>query len=156
MKQLKDIIEGLKVNSKSKIDTYSEYPKTKGELLDILKERLAKDKDANLNDINVSKIDTMFMLFDQLDPHNIKIDKWDVSNVNNMTFMFIDCENFDADLSNWDVSNVESMYSMFNGCKKFKGEGLENWNVSNQAKKDMKNMFDECESLIKKPSWYKE
>ena len=157
MKQLKEIIqEKLKVNSKTKIDTYSEHPKTKGELLDILKERLSKDKNVDLNDIDVSQIDTMFMLFDQLDPHNIDISKWNVSNVKNMTFMFIDCENFDCDLSEWDVTNVESMYSMFNGCKKFKGEGLENWNVSNKAKNDMRNMFDDCKSLIKTPKWYRE
>ncbi len=44
-----------------------------------------------------------------------------------MSFMFHNCENFNSDLSKWDVSKVENM----------------SW------------MFDGCDSLSKKPDWYK-
>ena len=43
---------------------------------------------------------------------------------------------------------------MFCNCKKFEGKGLEKWNVSNV--KFMQGMFDDCDSLKNKPSWYKE
>lgn len=57
---------------------YTCKPKDKFELRKILEERLAKDKDANLNDIDVSQITDMGYedfrdntgLFEKLDPHN--------------------------------------------------------------------------------------
>ena len=129
MKSLKEIIlEKLKIGSKTKVITYSCHPKDKNELIDIIKERLDKDKDANLNDIDVSKIIDMSKLFKGLKPHNIDISEWDVSNVETMDDMFYNCDKFNCDLSKWDVSNVENMNYMFGGCK----------------------------SLKNKPSWYKE
>ena len=154
---------------------------TRNELRKILEERLSKDKNANFNDLDVSEIIDMGLngtigLFENLDPHNIKIDKWDVSNVKYMRCMFYRCSNFNADLSNWDVSNVEDMTSMFYSCKNFNSD-LSNWNVSkveyidnmfydcvnfnsNLNKWDVSNfrnmykMFNGCKSL-NKPSWYK-
>ena len=146
------INEKLKINKLSKIQ-YNYYPKNLDELRKILKERLAKDKNANLNDIDVSKITNMSRLFQDLDPHNINISDWDVSNVENMYCMFSWCGNFDSDLSDWDVSNVEIMNGMFYKCTKFTGEGLENWKVSKDTGKY--DMFGDCPSLKNKPSWYK-
>ena len=199
-------------------DVKLECPKNKNELRKILKERLAKDKNADLNDIDVSQITDMgpiktlnsygeihTYLFQDLDPHNIDISQWDVSNVTNMECLFYGCENFDCDLSNWNVKNVENtsfmfgrcenfkgnglekwkflklnnsrsmfsgcknfdcnlsnwdmsnvtdMHQMFFKCKKFKGIGLNKWKVSNNL--IYKHIFYECDSLINKPSWYKE
>ena len=90
-------------------------PKDKDELIKIIEERLDKDKDANLNDIDVSGITDMFNLFLDLDPHNIDISEWDVSNVKDMTMMFCD-SNFNNDISNWDVSNVKDMDYIFVEC----------------------------------------
>jgi len=180
------ITERLHITKKTNI--YKYFPKTKEELREILEERLAEDKDADLNDIDVSKITDMgkinsyglsYGLFESLDPHNIKLDKWDVSNVTDMKwmfydcvdfnsdlsnwnvsnvtdmcFMFYDCENFNTDLSNWDVSNVRSMKAMFFMCKNFEGKGLEKWNISKVI--NMNYMFDKCTSLQNKPIWYKE
>ena len=146
--------------------------------------KLIKERgdDANLNDINTSKITDMSKLFLGLNHiiliHNIDISEWNVSNVKDMTLMFYKCEKFNCYLGNWDVSNVMRTTSMFSGCKKFTGKGLENWNVSKCT--NMNWMFDECEkfycdlnnwnisnttdtywmfnacgSLINKPSWYK-
>ena len=157
MKNLKDVItERLHITKQTGI--YNYFPETREELKEILKERLAKDKDADLNDIDVSKITDIgivngYGLFEGLDPHNIKLDKWDVSNVTNMSYIFYYCYNFNSDLSNWDVSKVEDMKGMFFRCKKFEGKNLEKWDVSKI--KDMTDMFYGCDSLKNKPSWYK-
>ena len=132
---------------------YSCRPKTKDELRKILKERLKENKNADLNDIDVSEITNMDYLFYGLDPHNIDISEWDVSNVINMRSMFIYCWKFNSDLSKWDVSNVTNMFDMINGCKEFNSD-LSKWDVSNVT--DMRDMFYNCDSLKNKPSWYKE
>ena len=120
------IQEKLVINKDSKIkQKYSCKPRNLDELKLILQERLKEDKNANLNDIDVSNIDSMFALFDHLDPHNIDISEWDVSNVENMSLAFIECEHFDCDLSKWDVSNVTNMLNMFDTCTNFTGNGLE-------------------------------
>ena len=129
---------------------YTHQPKDKVELRKILEERLANDKNANLNDIDVSEITDMgededIGLFEDLDPHNINISDWDVSNVKTMKRLFWNCENLDCDLSGWDVSNVEEMTGMFTNCFMFKGEGLEHWNVSKVEY--MSGMFYNCIKL---------
>ena len=147
------IQERLVINSKSKANQYTCQPKSWLELRNILKERLKKDKDANLNDIDVSQIKDMHNLFLTLDPYNIDISKWDVSNVEDMGSMFDGCGHFNADLSKWNVSNVKYMSFMFEWCENFNCD-LSDWNVSNV--KDMRWMFDFCKSLKKLPSWYNE
>jgi len=153
---------------------------TRDELRAILEERLAEDKNADFNDLDVSEITDMGYdscgLFEDLDPHNIKIDKWDVSNVKNMGYMFQFCENFNSDLSKWDVSKVQNMNEMFYECNRF-NSNLSKWDVSNVKDmgymfyncekfnsdlskwdvsnvKDMDSMFRGCNSLKNKPSWY--
>ena len=158
MKKLDNyIIEKLKIGKSTK-QQYTCQPKNKIELRKILEKRLAKNKDANLNDIDVSEITDMGLfksrgLFEGLDPHNIDISDWNVSKVNDMSCMFYECSNFDCDLGNWDVSKVNYMGHMFRNCEKFKGEGLEYWNVS--GVKNMDRMFDKCTSMKNIPSWYK-
>ena len=133
-----------------KAKTYTCQPQTKKELRNILEERLAENKNANLNDIDVSEITDMgFMkddghgvgLFENLDPHNIDISEWDVSNVENMISMFWTCRNFNCDLSNWDVSSCKDMANMFCGCINFNSD-LSKWNVLKVE--DMHNMFVGC------------
>ena len=141
------------INEKLNLSTkYTCKPKDKQELKKIIKERLNKDKDANLNDIDVSDITDMFNLFFGLDPHNIDISEWNVSNVTDMNSMFLDCENFNCDLSEWDVSNVTNMANMFDHCYNFNSD-LSDWDVSNV--KFMKRIFNGCTLLKNKPSWYK-
>ena len=155
MKQLNIFIqEKLKLNKDIEIDEYIEHPKDRIELRKIIEERLKKDKDADLNDIDISKIWTLNFLFQHLDPHNINISKWNTSNVKHMNGVFLNCDNFDCDLGDWDVSNVQDMYAMFNGCDKFTGEGLEKWKPSSNI--NMQQMFESCKSLKNKPSWYHE
>ena len=154
MKNLKDIItERLHITKQTKAQTYNYFPETIDELRKILKERLAKDKNADLTDIDTSKITDMSYLFTGLYPSNIDISNWDVSNVENMYCMFWGCDDFNPDLSKWDVGKVKNMRYMFFDCRKFKGKGLEKWNVSKV--KDMSNMFGRCTSLKNIPNWYK-
>ena len=147
------MFEKLKISSKSKFYEYSCQPKDKYALRKILEKRLAQDKNADLNDIDVSQITDMGMisgtgLFEYLDPHDIDISEWNVSNVETMRCMFYGCENFiSKGLENWDVSNVNNMGGMFYDCKKFNGD-LSKWNVSNVE--TMRYMFYGCENFISK------
>ena len=160
MKQLKDIItEKLRLDNNLN-RTYTCHPQTSDELRSIIEERLKEDKNADMNDIDVSKItslcyhteDGWYGLFFRLDPHNIKIDKWDVSKVEDMSYMFYGCENFNCDLSKRDVSNVKDMNFMLYQCENFDCD-LSNWDASNV--KRMTYTFHNCKSLKNIPAWYK-
>ena len=155
MKQLNQyIIEKFKINSKTvNKKEYSCKPKDRIELREIIQDRLKEDKDADLNDIDISDIWTLNFLFQNLDPHNIDISQWDTSNVKHMNGVFLNCKNFNCDLSNWDVRNVQDMYAMFFGCEKFTGDRLEDWQPF--SINNMEQMFNNCKSLKNKPSWYK-
>ena len=147
------IVERLHINKDSKVIVYKYFPKTYDELKEILENLVEEDVNANLNNIDVSKIVDMGFLFENLDPHNIDISNWDVSNVENMNGMFFNCYKFNSDLSNWDVSNVKNMDYMFNDCRSFTGEGLENWKPIKCT--NMFDVFSGCKSLKNRPSWYK-
>ena len=128
---------------KSTCEKYTVQPQTNKELRAIIKERLRKNREnANLNDIDISKIKNMCAVFSGLSMGNIDISQWDVSHVTNMSFMFNNCERFNCDLSKWDVSNVKSMKQMFGDCFKFTGQGLNNWDVSKVH--NMSCMFNGC------------
>ena len=178
MKKLNTYLtEKLKIGKSTK-HQYAYQPTNYGELSTILEERLTKDKDADLNDIDVSKITDMLDLFKDLDPHNIDVSQWDVSNVKTMNGMFFNCRNLNCNLSDWDVSNVVTMFAMFEECKMFEGKGLENWEVSgvknmrimfwgcvkfncdlndwkiNQKGSDLTDTFFGCKSLKNIPKWF--
>ena len=78
---------GFKIG-KTKAKKYIYTPEDKDELIDILRKRLQKHSNADLNYIDTSKITDMSYLFLTFDPGNIDISGWDVSNVTNMSFMF--------------------------------------------------------------------
>ena len=146
------ILEKLVLNKDTKIIKYKYYPQTREELRWIIEERLADDLNADLNDIDVSKITDMSYLFDGLDPHDIDISEWDVSNVENMYHMFWCCKNFNSNLSKWVVLNVENMIGMFWCCENFNSD-LNSWDVSNV--KSTYAMFFNCISMKEPPKWYK-
>ena len=145
------ILEKLKkINSKNANYIYS--PHSREELRKLLEERLKEDKNADLNDIDVSNITNMNALFYKLDPHNIDISEWDVSNVEDMGNAFYNCLNFNSNLSKWDVSKVEDMFYMFYGCKNFNSD-LNRWDVSNVQ--DMRHAFYMSGLAKNPPNWYK-
>ena len=147
-----NIQEGLKLGS-SKIKLYKEFPKDLDELREILKERLEKDKNADLNDIDISKISNMGATFMYLDPHNIKIDLWDVSHVVDMTSMFAGCKNFNCDISRWDVKSSQSFNNMFYQCENFDCN-ISNWKIDKHIPHH--SMFIGCDKMTwdKKPNFY--
>ena len=142
MKQINSFInEKLIINKNIKFKKYKYHPEDKDELKNLIKELIFdRGTDADLNDIDTSKITDMSYLFGQNNDQSDKcwefngdISEWDVKNVKNMKGMF-NLSNFtgeNGDLSNWDVSNVEDMSYMFNyyeGGDKIK---ISNWDVSN-------------------------
>ena len=141
MKTLIDHInEALKIGKNlSKFSAYSCQPKTKNELIKIIKDRIAENgTDCDLNDIDTSLITDMSGLFYR-SPFNGDISKWNVLNVESMADMF-NKSAFNGDISNWDVSKVRYMGWMF-AYSNFDGD-LSKWNVDNNCMTG--NMFYEC------------
>lgn len=137
---------------KSKNEQQFKYhPKDRDELMELI-ERLVEERgeDADLNDIDTSKITNMSSLF-SYEGFNGDISEWDVSNVKDMSNMF-ECSCFNGDISHWDVSNVKDMTAMFIESD-FNGD-LSKWDVSNVE--NMQEMFADCPIEENPPAWYKE
>ena len=124
MKSLTHYIQE-KLVIKKKSNNYNYFPQTKEELRDIILKRIKDEgNEVNLNDIDVSNITDMSVLFKGTN-FNGDISKWDVSNVTNMSYMFYGCESFNQDISSWDVSKVKNYYFTFINCgiqEKYKPE----------------------------------
>ena len=134
MKTLNNYVNEALIKKDTKISHYIYHPKDFDELRSLLRSLLSKrGKNADLNDIDVSQITTFYDdrndigLFEDLEPYNIDISKWNVSNVTDMTNTFFGCFDFNGNLSNWNVKKVKSMNHMFFLCQLFTGESLENW-----------------------------
>ena len=124
MKSFKQhIFEKLKVSK----PVYTLFPKTKDELLEMIKNEISKNGNGcSLNHIDVSKITDMSKLFS--------------------------FSNFDGDISGWNTSNVTNMNRMFLASE-FNGD-ISNWNVSSVT--NMRFMFDHSPLQNNPPKWYKE
>ena len=155
MKQInKYIVERLRINKDTGNHHYNYLPKTKDELKQLV-DKLVKERgnDADLNDIDTSKITNMYGLFYK-SFFNGDISKWDVSNVEDMRYMFKKSK-FNGDISNWDVSKVENMGYMF--CdSSFTGKNgdISNWDV--KKVKTMGGIFNLSPLQQNPPKWYKE
>ena len=158
------INEALKIGKDiSSFSTYSYQPKTREELKEIIANKIANEGTrCNLNDIDVSQVESMSYLFYKSkfngdisgwNVSNVKnmmgmflysdftgdISRWNVSNVTNMKNMFAN-SNFNSDISNWNVSKVKYMAYMF-ACSKF-NQNISDWKISNGCDTDY--MFLEC------------
>ena len=147
MKQIKEYIsERLKISSDLNKKEYKYFPQSKKELKNIINKLLdERGLDANLNDIDTSRITDLSYLFANIkNIQNIDISEWNVSNVRDMGGMFSDCIEFNCDLSSWNVSQCKYMTTMFKNCKKFNSD-LSKWDVSKVS--DMFGMFFHCEEF---------
>ena len=119
MKQInKYILERLHINKDTGNHSYNYHPKTIDELKELVNQLIEeRGNDADLNDIDTSKITNMFQLFFK-SKFNGDISKWDVSNVESMSGIFEHSEftGENGDISNWDVSNVNYIYKIFENC----------------------------------------
>ena len=145
----KDIVtEKLVLNSNSKIRKRQEYnyhPTNKPELIKLISDLLEeRGNEADLNDIDVSKIDDMSNLFSAFTKFNGDISQWDTSKVITMLGMFDGCHKFNCDISGWDVGRVKNMTMMFNDCWSF-NQDLSNWDVS--FLEFFSYMFCKCDSF---------
>ena len=127
MKELKHyIVEAFKINKNTKLEKYNYFPKTKGELNSIIRERIKNEgNECDLNDIDVSEITDMSSLF-TWSRFNGDISRWDVSNVENMMEMFYHSK-FKGDISNWSLDRYVNKLHIFDGCpieKKYKPKGV--------------------------------
>ena len=152
MKQInKYICERLHINKD--IDNHNYHPKTRDELKELV-DKLIKERgnEADLNDIDTSKITNMFALFYKSD-FNGDISEWNVSNVKSMSWMFKESKftGKNGDISNWDVSKVETIERMFE-YSKFNGD-ISEWDVSKVKK--MYLMFNGTTLQKNPPKWYK-
>ena len=145
-----DSLQTKNINSKILVRRY--FPKTKEELVQIIKAEVKKNGwNCDLNHIDTSKITDMSYLFSSncyygynLEKFNGDISRWNVSNVKNMSHMFHDVESFNQPIGDWDVSNVKNMSHMFSYAISF-NQPIGDWDVSNVE--NMKEMFDGTKSF---------
>ncbi len=117
MKSLTNYITEKMVYNKANASKYNYFPKTKGELYDIIYQLLEeRGNDGDFNDIDVSKITDMSELFEGMQDFNGDISKWDVSNVKYMQSMFRGCRSFNQDISNWLLNHDTFTKQMFENC----------------------------------------
>ncbi len=114
-------------------------PSSKSQLLQLISERLSKDKAADLNDVDISKVTDMSNLFVQFPTFSGNVSKWNVSHVTNMSGMFEGVTGFRGNISKWDVRKVTNMSNMFKGVTAFNSD-ISLWDVSNVTQID--SMFE--------------
>jgi hypothetical protein len=137
MRKLEDF-----VNEKLKVSANHYKPKDLKELIQIVKDAVVDDNEADLNFIDTSLITSMNSLFEDID-FDGDISNWDVSNVKDMDYMFY-TSNFTGknspSMDKWDVSNVETMDSMFEQSK-FE-QDISGWEIDPSCSTDA--MFAHC------------
>lgn len=150
MKTLQQHIqEKLVINKNSEIEArkYKYHPQTKDELKDLIKKLIEeRGNEANLNDIDITKITNLSNLFNGT-VWDGDISEWDVSNVKDMQFMFLYSyfTGKNTDFTLWDISNVENMMGMFQGSELSKAKGLDKWNIKNVN--NISYMFAKCKKF---------
>ena len=89
----------------------------------LLKKAHCNELKLNLEDIDISRLDSLDGLFSYYDncflqKINIQaISEWDVSHIKTMKKLFHYCDDFDGRLiESWNVSNVTDLESAFDGC----------------------------------------
>ena len=151
------MLEKLKIGTDTKISKHKYHPKNLNELKNIIK-NLVKERgwNANLNDIDTSKITSMFFLFTyDLKEFDGNISDWNVSNVESFEAMFYNSKfsGNNSDISHWDVSNANCLACMFERSAFDKKNQIENWDVKAN---DTEGMFHASPLEKNPPRWFHE
>lgn len=83
--------------------------------------------ECDLNHLDVSRVTSMYNLFESEYEFNGNVSKWDTSNVEWMDGLFQETA-FRGDISKWNVAKVRSMAYMFSQCP-FNGD-LSSWTIA--------------------------
>jgi len=114
MKKLNQYIQEKFILSNDTKPVYKYFPKDKNKLRELILNLIGKNgQDADLNNIDTSKITDMSYLFANIS-FNGDISKWNVENVTDMNHMFMN-STFAGDISNWKVTDG-NLYDMFEDC----------------------------------------
>lgn len=84
---------------------------------------------SDISNWDVSKVQTMYLMFSGALSFNQDIGRWDTSRVENMFGMFSRATVFDQDIGGWDTSRVIYMNNMFSDATNF-NQNLNRWNTS--------------------------
>ncbi len=93
---------------------------------------------SDLNDWDVSNVNTMVSTFQDAASFNGGISNWNVENVTDMSNMFRYAYDFDQNIGSWNVTNVTNMSKMFYYASTF-NQNIGGWNVSSVT--DMSFIF---------------
>ncbi len=93
---------------------------------------------SDLNDWDVSNVNTMVSTFQDAASFNSGISNWNVENVTDMSNMFRYAYDFDQNIGSWNVTNVTNMSKMFYYASTF-NQNIGGWNVSSVT--DMSFIF---------------
>lgn len=148
------------VNDVKKDIIIKERPKTRGELNEIIYQRLEENnQEPYLSDIDVSNIKNMKSLFSSYDDtisvisgkmcgeiERLNLETWNVSNVEDMSYMFYNCGNLkEVKLNTWKTNNVKTLRCMFYECESLEQIDLSNFNTENV--RTFTDIFGYCSNL---------
>ena len=149
MKSLNEyIIEKILINKSSKFINKKIKVESKDQLQSIIRERYNNNKSfVYLSDIDVSELNDLSSIFDELKIEVVDISGWDTSNVTTMAYTFAECEDIKKiiGIENLDVSKLQSANAMFYGCQNLVELDLTNWNPMSLQRAPY--MFYNCSNL---------
>jgi|GEM_PF-6963750 len=94
--------------------------------------------------LDVSNLQNLDRMFEDMPRFNQPLSSWDVSNSISMNEMFKNCTAFNQPINNWDVSNAIGMVSMFEGATSF-NQPLNIWDVD--SVKYIRDIFKDATSF---------
>jgi surface protein len=98
----------------------------------------------DINDWDVSTVDTMYGMFQSATTFDQPLDQWDVSSVGDMSYMFNNAQAFNQDITGWQTTNATNMSWMFASALTF-NQDISFWTTTSVA--DMSHMFDNAQAF---------
>ena len=92
-------------------------------------EQQARSQYGDIEEWDVSRVDSLKRTFYYARAFNGNLNSWDVSRVTSLSYTFYGASSFNGNLNSWDVSRVVTLERTFLGASSFNGN-LNSWNVS--------------------------